>query len=168
MSYKRIHIIGGPGSGKSYLGRKLTRHFNLPQLELDDIFWDNTAASYNTKRPEAERDQLLHNFIIQPAWVVEGVYYKWLAESFSQADVIIVLNAPLWRTTWRVIVRFIKRKLGLEKNPAGTLVSQYNLVVWSFDYAKTKIPAVLEMTEPFKAKRHVFTNADEAFDFLTK
>lgn len=168
MLYKRIHIIGGPGSGKSYLGRKLAKHFNLPQLELDDIFWDNTATSYGTKRPDTERDQLLHNFIRQPAWVVEGVYHKWLAESFNRADVVIVLNTSLWRTTGRIIIRFIRRKLGLERNPAGTLVSQYNLVIWSFDYAKNKMPAILEMTEPLKTKRHSFTNADEAFDFLTR
>lgn len=168
MTYQRIHIIGGPGSGKSYLGRKLAQHCKLPLLELDDIFWDNTQAADNIKRPEADRDQSLHNFITQPAWVVEGVYYKWLAESFNRADIIIVLNAPLWLTTGRVILRFIKRKLGLERSKAGSLKSQYQLITWSFDYAKTKIPAVLDMTDPLKAKRHVFTNADDAFDFLIR
>ena len=36
----KIHIIGGPGSGKTWLADRLSAEFNVPAFDLDDIFWD--------------------------------------------------------------------------------------------------------------------------------
>jgi adenylate kinase family enzyme len=109
----KIHIIGGPGSGKSYLAAILSGKYSLPILDLDTIFWDNRSSHYDIKADPLERNKVLDVFLEQKAWVVEGVYYSWLSSSFRKADVIIVLTTPVWLRALRIIRRFLKRKLGL-------------------------------------------------------
>ncbi len=37
----KIHIIGAPGSGKSFLAGNLSKQFDIPHYDLDDLQWDN-------------------------------------------------------------------------------------------------------------------------------
>ena len=39
MRLDRIHIIGGPGCGKTYAAEKLAELTNIQRIELDNIFW---------------------------------------------------------------------------------------------------------------------------------
>ena len=41
----KIHIVGGPGSGKSFLAKKLSRELGIPHYDLDDIQWVNEGAT---------------------------------------------------------------------------------------------------------------------------
>lgn len=41
----KIHIIGGPGSGKTFLAEKLSKELGISHLDLDDLQWDNKSAS---------------------------------------------------------------------------------------------------------------------------
>jgi adenylate kinase family enzyme len=36
----RIHIIGEPGSGKSFLPAALSRRLGVPAYDMDNLFWD--------------------------------------------------------------------------------------------------------------------------------
>ena len=36
----RIHIVGGPGSGKTTLAQRFSTYLNLPFYELDVIGWE--------------------------------------------------------------------------------------------------------------------------------
>jgi adenylate kinase family enzyme len=54
----KIHIIGGPGSGKSFMER-ISKHLNITRYDLDDIFWDNNAKEYGIKNsPKKEKRNL--------------------------------------------------------------------------------------------------------------
>jgi adenylate kinase family enzyme len=89
MKYKKIHIIGGPGSGKSYLAKKLSGRYSIPCYDLDDIFWDKNQREY-IRTPEEARQKKLSTILKNDSWIIEGVYYKWLADSFEDADKIVV------------------------------------------------------------------------------
>ena len=70
----KIHIIGGSGSGKTYLAKALSAKYGIPRHDLDDLQWDN-ARGYGSKRPREERRQLLDEILKEPDWIIEGVYY---------------------------------------------------------------------------------------------
>ena len=70
----KIHIVGGPGSGKTYLARKLSRELGILHYDLDDVQWANESG-YGKKRDTAERDALLNEILQKDEWIVEGVYY---------------------------------------------------------------------------------------------
>lgn len=56
---KKIRIIGGAGSGKSYLAKKLSEKFNISHYDLDEIFWDNNSKTYGVKAKPDVRDSKL-------------------------------------------------------------------------------------------------------------
>jgi adenylate kinase family enzyme len=78
---QRIHIIGGPGSGKTYAARRLSHRLGTPAYDLDDLFWDSAALNYGVRASDAERDIKLMSITGEDTWIIEGVYYRWLRPS---------------------------------------------------------------------------------------
>ncbi len=164
--YTKIHIIGGPGSGKTYLGKRMANHLSVPVCDLDNLFWDNKADNYNTKATEQDRANGLATVLAKPQWIIEGVYYSWLQTSFKEADVIIIIQSNDVVRNYRIIKRFIQRKLGFIQSKKDNLKGLIALIKWGQAYSTEKIPEILKATEDYKAKRYFFKNADTAFDFL--
>jgi adenylate kinase family enzyme len=111
--YRKIHILGGPGSGKSFIAARIAATYGLPVFDLDEIFWDPRADHYGIRAPAAERDQALSRILDAEAWIIEGVYYRWVSPSFERADKIILLTPSVWVRHWRILKRFLKRRVGL-------------------------------------------------------
>ncbi len=130
----RIHIIGGPGSGKSYITAKLAERFGVPAHDLDDLFWDRAALGYGIRANAADRDRQLATIVSKDGWIIEGVYYQWLAPSFVAADVVIVLTPSVWTRHWRVVRRFILRRLGTIPSKHESLADLWRLLRWSHAY----------------------------------
>ena len=53
-------------------------------------------------------------------WIIEGVYYAWVQQFFDEADKIYVLDMPGYLYKSRIIMRSIKRKLGILKGKKET------------------------------------------------
>jgi adenylate kinase family enzyme len=162
----KIHIIGGSGTGKSYIAEKISQQYGIPHYDLDDIFWDNTSDSYGTKMPIAKRTEKLNDILINSDWIIEGVFYDWLRNSFSSADYIFILKTSSFIFYSRIIRRFIKRKLGLEKSKKETLKSLKDLLVWTSNYQKAKIPKIFVFLESYKEKVILIQNAEKILDFI--
>ena len=135
----RIHIIGGPGSGKSYLAAKLAKHFVIIAHDLDVLFWDSTAPSYGVCADSSERDRQLAAIVSHDSWIVEGVYYQWLAPSFGAADFIIALTPSVWVRHWRVVRRFLLRKFGRAPSKRESLTDLWRLLRWSHTYDRDNL-----------------------------
>ncbi len=131
MSYNKIHIIGGPGSGKTFAAGVISKKLSIPSYDLDELFWDRKAGDYHTKTTEEARSRLLAEILKTDKWVIEGVYYKWLEDSFNKTDIIIILQTPLWLRNWRVMLRFIKRKSGLIKAKRESFSDFMELIKWN-------------------------------------
>lgn len=166
MTFQRIHIIGASGSGKTYLGQKLSQATGYPLQDLDELKWNNSAGTYGVSRPDAERDDMLRNVIAQPQWIVEGIYYKWVTDSFAKADAIIILQPSSFIRNYRMIMRFIKRKTGLLRSKNETIKDLIDLIAWTNDYHHHKVPEIIAMTDMYADKRFFFRSADKALAFI--
>ena len=162
----RIHIIGGSGTGKSYVTKKVSEKFNISHYDLDNIFWDNTSEHYGVRMPIEKRAEKLNSILKNSNWVIEGVYYSWLNDSFSNADYIFILNSPVIVYRYRIIKRFLKRKLGVEKGKKETLKSLIGLLKWTDNYQKNKMPKILEFLEPYKEKIILLENSEDMFNYI--
>src|SRR6056297_2751895 len=111
MEYKKIHIIGGPGSGKTYCAKRISKRYNISYYDLDNIFWEDTNSGYGVKKDKNKRDKELSNILNRDNYIIEGVYYSWLKNSFKTADLVIVIKTSVYIRDFRIIKRFIKRKL---------------------------------------------------------
>jgi adenylate kinase family enzyme len=144
----KIHIIGGSGSGKTYIATRLAARFELPVLDLDTIFWDQkTTTPYSTKATPENRDATLAAVIRQPNWIVEGVYYSWLLSSFQQADHILVLTTPLWLRQIRIVRRFLLRKLKPTPRNKESLHSLRQLLTWNHNYERNHLAQAIALIE---------------------
>ena len=135
----RIHIIGGPGSGKSYVAAKLAERFGIIAHDLDDLFWDSTAPSYGVRADSSERDRQLAGIVSHDGWIIEGVYYQWLAPSFDAADYIVALTPSVWVRHWRVVRRFLLRKFGRVPSKRESLADLWHLLRWSHAYDRDNL-----------------------------
>ena len=104
-------VVAGPGSGKTFLARKLSEQYRIPHYDLDDIQWDNFSEGYGTKRGSQERDSLLADILEKNDWIIEGIYYSWCTQCFEDADRIILLEVPRYKYRFRIIRRYVRRKL---------------------------------------------------------
>jgi cytidylate kinase len=108
----RVHVIGGPGTGKTTVGRAIAAELGLSLVELD------RAIAYGPPRADEalpfsswERvtwdDRLLAATALAnaPAWVSEGVYAGWTEPLVARADFVIWLDLPGWRAAAGVLRR---------------------------------------------------------------
>ena len=149
----KIHIIGCSGSGKTYLANALSKKYNISHFDLDDIQWDNNAKEYGKKRTLDEREALLQEILYNnDEWIIEGVYYAWVQQSFDEADKIYVLDMPGYLYKSRIIIRSIKRKLGILKGKRETLKSVYNLLKWTETFQNKNLKEIRSVLDRYDDK----------------
>jgi len=148
----KIRIIGGPGSGKTYLAKRLSKEYGVPHYDLDDLQWDNSADGYGTKRDPAERGAMLDGIMRNGDWIIEGVYYAWCGRTFEEADKIYLLSVPRRKYRRRIIRRFIRRKLGLEKGKKETLKSLSALLKWADKFQRENLIEIRKLLEAYPEK----------------
>ena len=155
----KIHIIGCSGSGKTYLANALAKKYNIPHFDLDDIQWDNNAEGYGTKRPLEERTALLKEILHNNEWIIEGVYYAWVQQSFDAADIIYVLDMPKYLYKSRIIIRSVKRKLGILQGKKETLKSVYNLLKWTETFQNTNLKEIRNLLDRYDNKKVIWLSS---------
>lgn len=148
----KIHIIGGPGSGKTFLAEKLSKQLGIPHYDLDDLQWDNASNDYGTKRDPQERAAMLDEIIQKDDWIIEGVYYAWCGKCFEDADKIYLLTVPRRTYRYRIIRRFIRRKLGVEKGKKETLKSLSALLKWADKFQRENLVEIKKILKNYPDK----------------
>jgi adenylate kinase family enzyme len=149
---QRIHIIGGPGSGKSYAARHLSHRLGVPAYDLDDLFWDSTAQNYGVRAPDADRDAKLMSITDAAAWIIEGVYYHWLRPSFERADIIFVLRPNVFLRDWRILKRFVSRKFGILGTKKERVLDLCHLIQWNHNYDGDNLQRAMNFIRDFEDK----------------
>lgn len=87
---KRIHILGGPGSGKTSLAKKLCEVLKSRHIELDRIAY--LDLDYSEPRDRSARLAAVEDYSNEATWIAEGVYFSWVGRSLKYADQIIHLS----------------------------------------------------------------------------
>lgn len=100
----KILVSGNAGAGKSSLGRRIAKKYQLPLYGLDKIVWKEGWV----KTPKEERDILVREILSKEKWVLEGITRDGLLE----ADVVYFLDIHPLRCAFNVITRFIKNGPG--------------------------------------------------------
>ncbi|MFC6653010.1 hypothetical protein [Paenibacillus rhizoplanae] len=101
------------------------------------------------------RDAKLAEAMDAESWIIEGVHYQWGTESFRQADLIFLIRPKAYIQDARVISRFMKTRLGLEQGNYKQSFKYLRVMLldWNRGFRRKSIPAIMELTEEYRAKR---------------
>lgn len=134
----KIYIVGIVASGKTTLAKQLSAKIRIPKFELDSIIHDD--ENDGKKRSVEEQLQIIHKINKQEDWIIEGTHRKNLDELFTLADKIIYLDIPLYKRRIRILKRYIKQKIGLEKCNYNPNIQMLKMMYkWTNDFEKNKM-----------------------------
>ncbi|QOR64962.1 DNA topology modulation protein FlaR [Cytobacillus suaedae] len=164
---KRIHIIGSVGSGKTTLAKELSKRLDIPHYELDNVAWIRNKSG-DIRRTEVEREEYLNSIIQSESWIVEGVHNEdWVSNCFQDADLIIFLDPNYQIRTYRIIMRFIKQKLRLEKsNYKPTLEIFLKMFKWNRHFEEVGKVNFFNKYGLHKNKIEVINNTKNLYEYF--
>jgi adenylate kinase family enzyme len=98
----KIWLFGAPGSGKTFVAKKIADHYNIPHYELDGFFW---SAGW-TKTPESIFLGHVREKASGSDWIFDGNYPS-AAAILEAAQLAIWVDLPFFTTYPRVVRRSI-------------------------------------------------------------
>lgn len=101
---KRIIVIGGNGSGKSYFSTVLAQKLGLPLVHLDKVFHSDNW----TNIPRDEFDRILIIEMEKDEWIIDGNYNRTIPLRLKYADTVFYLDFSTLDCFKGVISRTIK------------------------------------------------------------
>ncbi|MAR37242.1 MAG: adenylate kinase [Chloroflexi bacterium] len=112
-SYRRIHVIGNSGSGKTYLSKIISKTLSVKHIESDSIWWQKNWEVTPYLKFQSQMKKILSN----EEWVLDGNYLRLYddEEIRKKVQVLIWIDLPLYIILYRIILRTFKRVITKEK-----------------------------------------------------
>jgi adenylate kinase family enzyme len=166
----KLYIVGSVASGKTTLAKRLSETTNIHYTTLDEIVYepDNSSAWGNRKRPVEERYRLFSLILQQENWIVEDVGRPFFSEGLKQADIIVLLEIPLQVRKRRIIFRWIKQRVGIEK---ALYIPSYAMLKCMLEWAKNYDSGKGELYDrikPYQDKLIILHNRKEIDKFISE
>lgn len=132
----KILIVGTVGTGKTTLARKLSKEYNIKYYEIDSIVHDDINKK---KRTSQQQNEIISNINKEDGWIIEGVLRENLEYLLEIAEKIIYLDIPKNIRNKRILTRYIKQKIGIEKsNYKPSLKMLKMMYKWSNEFEKNR------------------------------
>lgn len=109
----KLFIVGIVASGKTTLARQLSVRTGVPCYEGDQIAWGFPGEARH-KRSPAEQEATIRRIDAAGDWIVEGTDRQAQRILWELADVILFLDPPLRVRLRRIVLRWLRQRLGLE------------------------------------------------------
>ena len=148
----KVLVIGSVGSGKSTYAKKLSHELNIKSYEIDSIVHDDEK---NIKRTIQQQNDIINNINKNSSWIIEGALRKNLYYLLDIADKIIFLDISYNIRKRRILIRFIKQKIGIEKcNYKPTLQMLKMMFMWNKKFEENK-KEFIDLLNNYKEKLEI-------------
>ena len=87
-NFKKISIIGCPGSGKSTLSVQLAKILNLEVIHLDKVYWKPYWVNISKEEFDEKHDEILK----KESFILDGNYNRTISKRLEKCDLVIYLD----------------------------------------------------------------------------
>lgn len=138
MKKKLIYIIGAVGSGKTTLAKEIEKASHYKHVELDYLIYKFDELKGTTRTRDIEEVLTLINSIISSndKIVFEDVGNESFTFLYESIDLFVILNTGLVIRMYRIIKRFFKRLISIEKYGFDYHHSFKQKLVFTYDLLK--------------------------------
>lgn len=159
--YKKIALIGLPGSGKSTFASKLGSILNIPVHHLDRHRFEPGGK----KRDYQEFIEIQKAMLDEKAWIVEGCSFSTFEMRFAKADVMIYFHFSRVVCFWR----FFKRLFNYKKDFGGLRAINCELLKYTWNFDREKRTTIEDLRKKYPQTEFIiFKNQKDADLFLKK
>jgi len=134
----KIYIVGIVGSGKTTLSKKLSKKLGIKHFEVDNIAHKNTEIG-RIKQSDEEQLNEFRRINEEKSWIIEGTFRPSCKFLLENADLIIFLDPSINVRKYRIVKRFVKQQIGLEKShyksDLGMLKAMFK---WTNEFEKSR------------------------------
>lgn len=163
-NYKKVAIIGAPGSGKTTLATELKDVYNLPVVFLDTFY---QLPNWVMRDPK-ERDEMILAETKKDEWILDGTFIDTLEERVKVADLIIFLDFSTGVQLKGIFKRFFSN-FGKEKEDMPGCKERLNpsFIAYVATYNKKRRKFLIEVLEKYdKNKILHFRTQEELMKWL--
>ena len=120
----KIAVIGYSGAGKSTLARVLGERYGIPVLHFDRVHF---TPNWQERDREVARE-IVHEFMEQPQWVMDGTYSGFEYERrLKEADEIIFMDLPRLTCFFRAWKRYFQFRGGTRADMADGCIEKMDV-----------------------------------------
>jgi len=157
LQYKRINIVGSPGSGKSTLSSRLSELLNIEMFDLDDYLYDNNCNRLNSNSTSQAINELLSN----EYFIIDGTYTTTFKDRLNKLDLVILTN----RNTINNIITFTIRYFTKKKLKCGERFTlKTSFLLFKFN-AKVK-PSIIKSSLEAGVKMAIYNRKNDELQWL--
>ena len=132
-----IQITGASGSGKTFLGKKLSEVLNYNFVDTDDILWvwDEDVQPYTIAVSDEESCKILKQILLKNnSTIVSGMFYPWSESLIPMFDLLIIIETNKEIRKKRIIEREFEM-YGNRFKKGGDMYKQFNQFLdWAMSY----------------------------------
>ncbi len=127
----KIAVVGYSASGKSTFSKRLSKHYNIPVLHIDTIYFSKEMVVNDKKISE----QKIYNFMKQDQWIIDGTYRYLANERYDEAEQLFIFDFNRFKCLYGVLKRYVtyrhqQRDTMAEGNPEKIDFGFIKWILW--------------------------------------
>ena len=159
---KKILIIGCPGSGKSYLSRKLASIYNIPCFHIDNLYWNSDKTHITREELKSKYDDILS----LDEFILDGNYISTMEYRLNYANTVIFLDFSLDEC-----IKGIKNRTNEVRDDIPWVQNEIDseeLIAWIRTFDERERNVIIKLLENFKGTKIILKNKEEVDCYLNK
>lgn len=148
----KIRIVGGPGSGKTTIAKKLAKKYSLKLISTDEIRFAS-KKDFSKSRSVKEKTKIMNSLLKKyENWIIEGSSfsaYSW--KSVTRADFVFIMKKPLIVDLYYILRRSFRHRFALDKNGWDeSFFAFIGLFRWAFNF---RFKSLLKLLNKLKSEK---------------